>query len=137
VDRIVRTGARLTVLELKARLAGERDGWRVTLDPEALRACGKILCTSTVLLNDTLDAVVARCTGARVFAIVGPGASCLPDPLFARGATLVGGTWIVDRPALREAILAGTPWGASARKTAIRPAGYPGFDALLARIPPA
>ncbi len=137
VDRIVRTGARLTVLELKARLAGERDGWRVTVDPEALRECGKVLCTSTVLLNDTIDAVIARCAGARVFAIVGPGASCLPDPLFARGVTLVGGTWIVDRPALRDAILAGSPWGASARKTALRPADYPGFEALLDRLPPA
>ncbi|HET8542554.1 MAG TPA: DUF364 domain-containing protein [Anaeromyxobacter sp.] len=134
VDRVVRTGARLTVLELKARLAGEREGWRVTLDPEALRECGKVLCTSTVLLNDTVDAVVARCAGARAFAVLGPGASCLPDPLFARGVTLAGGTWIVDRPGLRDAIVAGAPWGETARKTAIRPADYPGFEALLGRL---
>jgi hypothetical protein len=51
--------------------------------------------------------------------------------------TLVGGAWIVDRPALRDAILAGAPWGASARKTAIRPAEYPGFEALLERLAPA
>ena len=137
VPRLLATGARLTVVELDPRLAAEHDGWRVTLDPEALRACGKVLSTSTVLLNDTLDAVVARCSGARVLAIVGPGASCLPDPLFARGVTLVGGTWIVDRPALRDAILAGRPWGASARKTALRPSTYPGVEALLGRIAPA
>ncbi len=135
VDRIVRTGARLTVLELKARLAGERDGFRVTLDPEALRECGKVLCTSTVLLNDTVDSVIARCAAARTFAVVGPGASCLPDPLFARGVTLVGGTWIVDRPALREAIRSGAAWGSSARKTAIRRDAYPGAESLLARLP--
>ncbi len=134
VPRILATGARLTVVELNPRLAGEHDGWRVTLDPEALRACGKVLSTSTVLLNDTIDAVAARCAGASVFAIVGPGASCLPDPLFARGVTLVGGTWIVDRPALLDAIARGTPWGASARKTALRRGAYPGLDALLARI---
>ncbi len=137
VDRIVRTGARLTVLELKPQLAGDRGGYRVTLDPEALRACGKVLCTSTVLLNDTVDRVISRCTAARTFAVVGPGASCVPDPLFERGVTLVGGTWAVDRAALREAILAGAPWGKAARKTAIRPADYPGFDALLERLAPA
>jgi hypothetical protein len=137
VDRIVETGARLTVVELKPRLVGERDGYRVTLDPEALRDCGKVLCTSTVLLNDTIDRTIARCTAARTFAIVGPGASCLPDPLFERGVTLVGGTSVVDRPALRDAILAGAPWGKSARKTAIVPSDYPGFDALLERLPAA
>ncbi len=135
VPRILATGARLTVVELNPRLAGEHDGWRVTLDPEALRDCGKVLSTSTVLLNETLDAVAARCAGARVFAIVGPGAGCLPDPLFARGVTLVGGTWVVDRAGLRDAILAGAPWGGSARKTAIRRESYPGLEALLARLP--
>jgi hypothetical protein len=66
VPRILATGARLTVVELDPRLAGEHDGWRVTLDPEALRECGKVLSTSTVLLNDTIDAVAARCAGARL-----------------------------------------------------------------------
>ncbi len=134
VDRIVRTGARLTVVELRPELAGERDGWRVTLDPDALRGRGKILSTSTVLLNDTLDDVVARCGSATAFAVVGPGAGCVPDPLFARGVTLVGGTWVVDRPALLEAIRTGAPWGGSARKFAIAREGYPGLDALLGRI---
>lgn len=136
VERIVRTGARLTVVELRPDLEGERDGWRVTLDPEALRGCGKVLSTSTVLLNDTLDALLARCRGAAAFALVGPGASCLPDPLFARGVTLAGGTWIVDRPALLDAIRTGRPWGASARKSALTPGSWPGLDAVLGRIPP-
>lgn len=133
VPRVLATGARLTVVELQARLAGVHDGWSVTLDPEALRGCSAVLSTSTLLLNDTLDAMVARCAGARAFALVGPGAGCLPDPLFARGVTLVGGTAIVDRPAFLAALAAGAPWGASARKTAIARAAYPGLDALLAR----
>jgi hypothetical protein len=134
VPRILATGARLTVVELRPELAGERDGWRVTLDPEALRRCGKVLSTSTVLQNDTLDALVARCARASAFAVVGPGAGCLPDPLFARGVTLVGGTWPVDRPALLEAIRTGAPWGGTARKFALTRAGYPGLEALLVRI---
>jgi uncharacterized protein (DUF4213/DUF364 family) len=133
VERVVRTGARLTVVELRPELAGERDSWRVTLDPEALRSCGKVLSTSTVLLNDTLDALVARCAGASAFALVGPGAGCLPDPLFARGVTLVGGTWPVDRPALLEAIRTGAPWGGAVRKFALAREDYPGLEALLGR----
>jgi uncharacterized protein (DUF4213/DUF364 family) len=134
VERVIRTGARLTVVELRPELAGERDGWRVTLDPDALRRCGKVLSTSTVLLNDTLDALVARCAGASAFAVVGPGAGCLPDPLFARGVTLVGGTWPLDPPALLEAIRTGAPWGGAARKFALAREDYPGLEALLGRI---
>jgi uncharacterized protein (DUF4213/DUF364 family) len=137
VDRIVRSGARLTVLELKAHLAGERDGYRVTLDAGELHACNKVLCTSTILLNDTVDRVVAGCRRAEAFAVVGPGAGCLPDPLFDRGVTLVGGTWVVDGAALRDALRSGAPWGRSARKYAIRRDRYPGFEALLTRARPA
>lgn len=133
VPRVLATGARLTVVELRPELAAEHDGWRVTLDPEALRGCAKVLCTSTVLLNDTLDGLLARCAGARAFALVGPGAACLPDPLFSRGVTVLGGAWIEDGPALLEAIRAGRPWGASARKFALARDGYPGLDPLLAR----
>jgi len=135
VERIVGSGARLTVVELRAELAGERPGWRVTLDAEELRACDKVLTTSTILLNDTADAVLERCAGARVVAVVGPGAGCLPDPLFDRGATVVGGTRIVDPAAFLEALRSGERWGASARKYALRRSDHPGFEALLERLP--
>jgi hypothetical protein len=136
VPRVLATGARLTVVELRPDLVAEHGRWRVTLDPEALRGCGKVLSTSTVLLNDTLDGLLARCAGAEVFALVGPGAACLPDPLFARGVTLLGGAWVVDGPGLLGAIHGGRPWGGAARKFALRRDGYPGLDALLDRIGP-
>ncbi len=132
VPQVLARGARLTVVELRAELAGPRDGWRVTLDAGELAHCDKILSTSTVLLNDTLDAVLTHCRHARRVALVGPGAGCLPDPLFARGVTQFGGTWIVDAAAFKAALAAGAPWGASARKCVVTPAAYPGFDALLA-----
>jgi hypothetical protein len=134
VPRVLATGARLTVLELRGELAAEHDGWRVTLDADALRGCGKVLCTSTVLLNDTLDGLLARCAGAEAFVLVGPGAACLPDPLFTRGVTVLAGAWIEDGPALVEAIRTGHPWGAAARKCAVARDAYPGFEALLARV---
>ncbi len=136
VPRVLATGARLTVLELRPELVAEHEGWRVTSDPEALRGCGKVLSTSTVLLNDTLDGLLARCAAATAFALVGPGAACLPDPLFARGVTALAGTWIVDGPALLDAVRTGRPWGAAARKFTLSRGDYPGLAALLDRIGP-
>jgi uncharacterized protein len=134
VKHIVQSGAALTVVELRSDLAGERDGYRVTTDRAELGACNKVLATSTMLLNDTLDAMLAACPRASTFALLGPGAGCLPDPLFERGVTLVGGTWITDGEAFRAALASGSPWTVAARKTAIRRDGYPGFEALLARV---
>jgi uncharacterized protein len=134
VKHIVQSGATLTVVELRSDLAGEREGYRVTTDRGELAGCNKVIATSTMLLNDTLDAMLAACPRASTFALLGPGAGCLPDPLFARGVTLVGGTWITDGEAFRAALASGSPWTAAARKTAIRREDYPGFDALLTRL---
>ncbi len=136
VRHVTACGARLTVLELKAELAGRSDGFRITLDPRELESCDKLLSTSTVLLNDTLDEVLSHCTGARAFAMIGPGASCLPDPLFRRGVTLLGGIWIEEAEAFKQALAAGQPWGRHARKIALTRTNYPGFEALLALARP-
>ena len=116
VRPVTERGARLTVLELRADLADAHPGFDVTLDPAALRACDKVLMTSTVLLNDTLDAVLANCRQARAVAMIGPGAGCLPQPLFDRGVTTVGGTWITDAAGFADALRSGAPWGRFARK---------------------
>ena len=133
VQAIVARGARLTVLELKAGLAGAHAGWQVTLDPRELAGCRQVLSTSTVLLNDTLDAVLEACRGVERLVLIGPGAGCLPDPLFARGVHALGGVWIEDAAAFRAALVRGEPWGRHARKVMIERSGWPGFEALLAR----
>jgi uncharacterized protein len=132
-SKVVAAGARLTVLELRTELAGEREGYRVTLEPAELSGCGKVLSTSTILLNGTLEPILAACRGAATLALVGPGASCLPDPLFARGVTQLGGAEVVDRAAFLQALRSGAKWGGSARRVTIAAATYPGLDALLAR----
>lgn len=132
VPQVLATGATLTVLELRTNLAGPRDGWRVTLDAAELAGCNKILSTSTVLLNDTLDGILERCRHAERVALIGPGAGCLPDPLFARGVTTLGGSWITDAAAFKSALSAGKPWGTFARKFVLRAEDYPGFEELLA-----
>ena len=133
IKRVTACGARLTVLELRADLAGEHAGYRVTLDPAALASCDKLLSTSTVLLNHTLDTVLAHAGRARQIALIGPGASCLPDPLFSRGINALAGSWIVDGPRFTQALRAGTPWGEHARKCLLRREDWPGWDALARR----
>jgi uncharacterized protein len=130
VPQILARGARLTVLELRRELAGAREGYTVSLDPAALAGCRKVLATSTVLLNRSFDAVAEAVRGAAVFALVGPSAGCLPDALFARGVTVVGGTWVGDGPALTAALAAGRPWAGSTRKFSLAAAAYPGWRAL-------
>ncbi|WP_232756663.1 Rossmann-like domain-containing protein [Thauera phenolivorans] len=124
--RVVDAGARLTVVELEPAWAGDFDGYRVTLDARELEQCDKVLSTSTVLLNDSLDRMLAHCRRARYVALIGPSAGCLPDPLFARGVSAVGGSWIDDGPGMIDALRRGEPWGAFAWKFLIRREDYPG-----------
>lgn len=133
LGKIIGSGARLTIVELKAELAGEQDGYRVTLDAEQLSDCSKVVSTSTLLLNDTLDRMLACCRNARWFAMIGPGAGCLPDALFTRGVTLLGGSWINDRDGFTAALRRGESLTEFASKFVLTADSYPGFDALLAR----
>jgi uncharacterized protein (DUF4213/DUF364 family) len=132
--KVVAAGARLTVLELAPALAGDRDGFRVTLDPGELAGCNKVIATSTILLNATLEPILAACRGAATLALVGPGASCLPDPLFARGVTLLGGVEVVDPAGFLRALGAGAKWGGTVRQVALAASGYLGLEGLLRRV---
>jgi uncharacterized protein len=134
LSRILESGARLTVVELKEELAGAADGYVVMLDADALLDCAKVVATGTLLLNDTLDHMLASCRNARWFALVGPSAGCLPDALFARGVTLLGGSWVTDSKGFVEAVKIGESRSEFARKFAIARGGYPGTGALLQTI---
>ena len=136
LPRLVARGAKVIVLELRADLVGERDGVRVTLDPAELGACSKILATGTLLLNHTLEPMLAACRHATRFVLVGPSVGGPPDPLFARGVTLLGGSWVEDRAGFLQALQAGMPPGGSVRKFALTPGDWPGWSALLARAGP-
>ncbi|MFO1363453.1 MAG: DUF364 domain-containing protein [Burkholderiales bacterium] len=81
----------------------------------------------------TLDAVLAACRRARHFAIVGPTAGCLPDPLFARGVDSVGGRRVLDAAGFLRAFRSGEKWGSCAGKYVIARQDYPGLDWLLER----
>ena len=55
-----------------------------------------VVITGSALANSTLDRLLELAREARTVAIVGPTASCLPDPLFSRGVDYVGGIRIRD-----------------------------------------
>lgn len=126
LKQVTAAGARLTVIELRADWAGDYDGYRVTTDASALRQCNKVLSTSTVLLNHSVDRMLEHCSAVAHLAVIGPGAGCLPEPLFARGVSLIGGSWITAPDAFIDALRRGESWSAFAFKFAMRTADWPG-----------
>ena len=127
LKQVTAAGAQLTVIELNPDYAGHYDGYRVTLDAAALEDCNKVLSTSTILLNHTVDDMLAHCRNARRIVLIGPSAGCLPDPLFARGVTVVGGSWITDRAGFIDALRRGESWSGFAYKFALGAADWPGL----------
>jgi uncharacterized protein (DUF4213/DUF364 family) len=131
VARLRAQAISLTVLELNAELVQREDSFRVTLDPLQLRQCNKILCTSSVLLNDTLRELLGHCRQAKL-AIIGPSAGLLPDLLFRDGVDILGGLVIDDQEAFWRCCEAGQAWGQTGRKYCIQRSDYPGQADLLA-----
>ena len=127
LKQVTAAGAQLTVIELNPDYAGHYDGYRVTLDAAALEDCNKVLSTSTILLNHTVDDMLAHCRRARRIVLIGPSAGCLPEPLFARGVTVVGGSWITDRAGFIDALRRGESWSGFAYKFALAAADWPGL----------
>ncbi len=136
VRQVQAIGARLTVVELdQATVLRQRErfpGVTITLDRSSLAACNVVVGTSTMLLNDTLDEMLAAAPAANRFAVIGPSAGLWPDSLFDRGVTLTGGTRIVDAAQFHAAMASGASWSGAARKFALSAANWPGWRSLLA-----
>jgi uncharacterized protein len=136
VRQVQAQGGRLTVVELDEatvrRQQARFPGVTITLDRGRLADCTVVVGTSTMLLNDTLDAMLAAAPLAQDFAVIGPSAGLWPDALFARGVSLMGGTRVVDGAAFRAAMAGDAAWGTSTRKFAIKARDWPGWQQLLA-----
>jgi uncharacterized protein (DUF4213/DUF364 family) len=134
VSRLVARGAKLLVVELREDLVRDNGTVRVTTDAAELSHCRQVLATGTLMLNDSLERMLTHCRGAERVSLVGPSVGGPPDPLFARGITLLGGHWVHDAPGFVAALQAGEPTGSLACKSSIVRADYPGWDALLLRV---
>lgn len=134
VQRVAEAGGRLAVVEMNAEMV-ERQRERypnitIGLDRALLAPCNLVVGTSTMLLNHTLDAMLAAAPNAQRFAVIGPSAGLWPDALFERGVTLLGGTRVTDPAAFSAAMAAGESWSAATRKFAIARDGWPGWRAM-------
>lgn len=70
-----------------------------------------VVITGSSLANGTVDRLLELASGARTVALVGPTVSCVPDPLFNRGADYAGGIRIRDADKALQVIAenGGTP----------------------------
>lgn len=110
LDPIRAAGGRLTVIELDPSLVREENQLVVTLDPGRLTDCNKVIITGTTLLNDSLDNILSYCANAAQVNLLGPSASCLGQPLFARGVTRVGGFHATNSEQFLSLWRAGAGW---------------------------
>jgi uncharacterized protein (DUF4213/DUF364 family) len=122
--------AELIIVEKNASLIERYPNLHMTLDITELNACNKVLCTSTTLLNDTLDDVLQQCTAAEHISVLGPTAGYFPDPLFARGVHVVGGRLVNDGMLLLQLLSERKRWGAATQKLTFQASDYKGFGHL-------
>jgi uncharacterized protein (DUF4213/DUF364 family) len=114
----------LVVIEKDAALVEQNPGLDITLDVTRLRTCDKVLCTSTAVMNNTIDEVLANCTAAKHVRVIGPSAGFLPDSLFARGVDVLGGRYVVDGEKLLSRIKSGERWGDTTQKLCFQKTAY-------------
>jgi uncharacterized protein len=135
VRRVQAAGGHISVVEMdEAMVARQRErfpGVHITLDRADLKHCNVVVGTSTMLLNDTLDAMLAAAPHATRFAVIGPSAGQWPDVLFERGVTLLGGTRVVDPAGFRDAMAMGESWSNATRKFAIVRDAWRGWRSLV------
>jgi uncharacterized protein (DUF4213/DUF364 family) len=114
----------VVVIEKNDRLIQEFPDLPITLDPRNLNTCNKILCTSTTILNNTLDEILAYCSPDAFVSIIGPTAGYFPDPLFARGVDVVGGRVVKDGTQFLQLLAQRKRWGEATQRTCFQKATY-------------
>ena len=111
----------------KKDLLEKYPGLPVTLDPSELSTGNKVLCTSITVFNNTIGNILKHCDRAALVSIVGPTAGYFPDPLFALGAGVVGGTFIHDGELFMQLVSRGERWGPATRKFCFQESTYRGL----------
>ncbi|MCW4009710.1 MAG: DUF364 domain-containing protein [Candidatus Bathyarchaeota archaeon] len=77
-----------------------------------------VLITGTALVNGTIDHLLELTTNAREVVIIGASAGILPEVLFERGVTVVGGVKIMDANKMMQIVSEGG--GTPALKSAVQ-----------------
>jgi uncharacterized protein (DUF4213/DUF364 family) len=134
VKRITNIGSQLKIVELKKELIKKTPDWEITLDKRKLRECNKIICTSTTVINNTLGNILEFTRNAKLFALIGPTAGFLPDPIFKRKIDILGGSIVNDSQLFHNRISLGEKWGDAVSKFVIMKENYPGIKNLINHI---
>ncbi|MCP4118442.1 MAG: hypothetical protein GY737_24205 [Desulfobacteraceae bacterium] len=110
----------LTIIEKKKELLRKSPHWQVTLDPQKLTECNKVIITATTVLNNSLDHILSFCGNADLRILIGPTAGFLPEPLLARKINVIGGSMVKDPYQLIERLKKDEKWGDAVKKYCIR-----------------
>jgi uncharacterized protein (DUF4213/DUF364 family) len=124
IKSIEKAGAELVVIEKNERLVQKFPNLSITLDVTKLSTCNKILCTSTTILNNTLDEILVHCSPDAFVSIIGPTAGYFPDPLFARGVDVVGGRVVKNGVPFLQLLSERKRWGDETERICFRKDTY-------------
>lgn len=131
VNPLRASGIPLTVIELDQSLVSREPGIEVTLDTNKLARCNKVIVTGTTLLNHTADYILQCCETATDIVMLGPTASCLPEPLFARGVTMLGGFHVTDAAQFAERWSSGERWREGGLRYGLSVTDWPGTADII------
>ena len=127
IKTIKKASAELVVIEKNELLIQKFPNLPITLDPGQLSSCNKILCTSTTIMNNSLDEILSHCSPDAFVSIIGPTAGYFPDPLFARGVDVVGGRVIKDGEMFLQLLAEKKRWGEATQRTCFQRHTYTGI----------
>jgi len=127
IKRVEQKGAELVIIEKDPKYVEKYPQHKVTMDPEVLLDCNKVLCTSTTVFNNTIDDIISNCSPDSFISIIGPTAGYFPDPLFEKGVNVVGGTMVKDGELFMKLIAEKERWGPATQKFSFRRDNYSGL----------
>lgn len=127
-ETIKKAGAEMVIVERRESLIQKYSELPITLDVKQLATCNKILCTSTTVLNNSLDEILAQCSPDAFVSVVGPSAGYFPDPLFARGVDVVGGRVVENSEEFLECLAQRKRWGNATSRTCFQKETYRGIQ---------
>ena len=127
IQTIKKAGGELVVIEKQDQLIQKFPNLPITMDVTKLSTCNKILCTSTTILNNSLDEILAHCPPDAFVSIIGPTAGYFPDPLFARGVDVVGGRVVKNGAPFLQLLAERKRWGDATQRTCFQKETYVGI----------
>jgi uncharacterized protein (DUF4213/DUF364 family) len=114
----------LFILDRRWSITGNNHVFPDTASEEIIPKADIVLITGSAMLYGSIDRLLELSKYAREVGIVGPTASMIPDPLFKRGATIIGGINITNPLKLLQIISEGGgvhQFKAYATKNIVRP----------------